>query len=117
MDLVYGAETPRTIYTESKTLLRLIGWVALLRPPTITTRSGYTLTSRWSHRLSGRCRRSTYGGCCQDAGPHPLRHSAKKERIINEHDYSVRNSIYRTGRIASRLRLDRARLTAVVWSD
>jgi hypothetical protein len=22
---------------------------------------------------------------CQDAGPHPLRHAAKKERIINEH--------------------------------
>jgi hypothetical protein len=22
---------------------------------------------------------------CQDAGPHPLRHEAKKERIINEH--------------------------------
>jgi hypothetical protein len=22
---------------------------------------------------------------CQDAGPHPLRHAAKKERMINEH--------------------------------
>jgi hypothetical protein len=25
------------------------------------------------------------GGSCQDAGPHPLRYAAKKERIINEH--------------------------------
>jgi Mg2+/citrate symporter len=29
-------------------------------------------------------------------------------------DYSVQNSIYRTGRIASRLRLDRARLTVAI---
>jgi hypothetical protein len=38
---------------------------------------------------------------CQDAAPHPLRHAAKKERMIDTIDHGVRNSIYRTGQRAA----------------
>jgi hypothetical protein len=52
----------------------------------IKNKHGFKLTVKiHQHRIRMVPLQRIFEAFCQDAGPHPLRHAAKKERIINEH--------------------------------
>jgi hypothetical protein len=64
---------------------RAMTMVMMITNPSGSARYANISAYRDHHSIRSDIIANLRGDCCQDAGPHPLRHAAKKERIINKH--------------------------------